>query len=225
MSRPTSTSTAARPAAASSAAAASGRRRGAWRRRRARRSQARAASSTEPARDVGRRVRGSPAAPASRAAASTARDDVVVAGAAAQVALEPVADLAPRSGRGFSVEQRRRSPSPCPGVQKPHCRPWSAWNACCTGCSSPSPSASPSMVVTARPSAWAASTVHDFTDSPSSSTVQAPHDDVSQPTLVPVRPATSRRKCTSSVAVRHVGAAVLAVDGHARPSLAVPRLL
>ena len=32
------------------------------------------------------------------------------------------------------------------------------------------------MVVTARPSAWAASTVHDFTDSPSSSTVHAPHD-------------------------------------------------
>ena len=55
------------------------------------------------------------------------------------------------------------------------------------------------MVVTARPSAWAASTVHDFTDSPSSSTVQAPQDVVSQPMLVPVRSAVSRRKCTSSV--------------------------
>ena len=38
------------------------------------------------------------------------------------------------------------------------------------------------------PSAWTASTVHDFTDSPSRWTVQAPQDDVSQPTLVPVRP-------------------------------------
>ena len=43
------------------------------------------------------------------------------------------------------------------------------------------------------PSAWTPSTVHDFTDSPSSSTVQAPHDEVSQPTTVPVRPSRSRR--------------------------------
>ena len=44
------------------------------------------------------------------------------------------------------------------------------------------------MVVTRRPSACAASIVHDFTDSPSSSTVHAPHDVVSQPMLVPVSP-------------------------------------
>ena len=55
------------------------------------------------------------------------------------------------------------------------------------------------MVVTARPSACAASMVHDFTDSSSSSTVHAPHDVESQPMLVPVRPTTSRRYCTSSV--------------------------
>ena len=46
-------------------------------------------------------------------------------------------------------------------------------------------SASPSIVVISCPSAWTPSTVHDFTDSPSSSTVQAPHDDVSQPTTCP----------------------------------------
>ena len=86
-----------------------------------------------------------------------------------------------------------------PGVQKPHCRPCSLRNACCTGCSSPSGPASPSAVTTSCPSAWAASTVHDFTDSPSSSTVQAPQDVVSQPTLVAVSPATSRTKCTSSM--------------------------
>ena len=59
--------------------------------------------------------------------------------------------------------------------------------------------ASPSSVVTSRPSACAASTVQDLTDSPSSSTVQAPQEVVSQPMLVAVRSATSRRKCTSSV--------------------------
>ena len=54
-------------------------------------------------------------------------------------------------------------------------------------------------MVTVAPSACAASIVHDFTDSPSTSTVHAPHDDVSQPTLVPVSPHASRRYCTSSV--------------------------
>ena len=55
------------------------------------------------------------------------------------------------------------------------------------------------MVVTVAPSACAASIVHDFTDSPSTSTVHAPHDDVSQPTFVPVSAHASRRYCTSSV--------------------------
>ena len=43
------------------------------------------------------------------------------------------------------------------------------------------------------PSAWTASIVHDFTDSPFTWIVHAPHDDVSHPTFVPVRPTTSRR--------------------------------
>src|SRR6202042_614450 len=86
-----------------------------------------------------------------------------------------------------------------PGVQNPHCSPCSARNAACTGCISPEPAASPSTVVTSHPSAWAASTVQDLTDLPSSRTVQAPQDVVSQPTLVAVRFATSRTKCTSSV--------------------------
>ena len=57
----------------------------------------------------------------------------------------------------------------------------------------------PSMVVTSRPSAWTASTVHDLTASPSSHTVHAPQFEVSQPTCVPVRFSCSRRKWTSSV--------------------------
>ena len=80
-----------------------------------------------------------------------------------------------------------------PGVQKPHCSPCSARNASCTGCIAPPSPARPSTVSTVRPSACAASTVQDFTDSPSSSTVQAPQEVVSQPTLVARRPATSRR--------------------------------
>jgi predicted ABC-type sugar transport system permease subunit len=55
----------------------------------------------------------------------------------------------------------------------------------------------PSIVVTCAPSAWTARTVHDLTDSPSRRTVQAPHEVVSQPMFVPVRPRTSRRYCTS----------------------------
>src|SRR6187399_50992 len=55
------------------------------------------------------------------------------------------------------------------------------------------------MVVTLAPSAWAASIVHDLTDSPFRRTVHAPHDDVSQPTFVPVSAHASRRYCTSSV--------------------------
>ena len=53
-----------------------------------------------------------------------------------------------------------------PGVQKPHCSAWCSWKACCTGCSAPS-AARPSIVVTSCPSAWTASTEHDFTLRPS----------------------------------------------------------
>ena len=43
------------------------------------------------------------------------------------------------------------------------------------------------------PSAWTASTVQDFTEAPSSSTVQAPHEVVSQPTFAARSPQISRR--------------------------------
>ena len=79
-----------------------------------------------------------------------------------------------------------------PGVQKPHCSPCFSQKASCSGWSLPF-SARPSIVVTLAPSAWTASTVHDFTAWPSMSTVHEPHWLVSQPTLVPVRPRVSRR--------------------------------
>jgi len=49
------------------------------------------------------------------------------------------------------------------------------------------------MVVISVPSAWTPSIVHALTDSPFTSTVQAPHDEVSHPTFVPVSRSRSRR--------------------------------
>ena len=81
-------------------------------------------------------------------------DDLVVAGAPAEVAGQPVADLGARSGWAFARA------APCwppgsPGVQIPH---WSAAcsrNRCCSGWSV-SPLAMPSMVSTWRPGHLAA---------------------------------------------------------------------
>ena len=83
-----------------------------------------------------------------------------------------------------------------PGVQNPHWSPWLATNACWIGCRSSAPELSASIVVTSRPSTSAASTEHDLTVSPSSTTVQAPQLPVEQPTCVPVRPSCSRRSPT-----------------------------
>ena len=116
------------------------------------------------------------------------------------------------SGRGCRTDPRRspgRSATACasssavvettkPGVQKPHWRPCSAWNAACTGDSSPS-TARPSTVVISAPSACTANTRHDRTASPSSRTVQAPHTPCSHPRCVPVRPQSSRRASARSL--------------------------
>ena len=48
---------------------------------------------------------------------------------------------------------------------------------------------------TARPATWPTGTRQAQTGSPSSSTVQAPQSPASQPTLVPVRPRSSRSTC------------------------------
>ena len=86
-----------------------------------------------------------------------------------------------------------------PGVQKPHCRAWQSLNAACMGCMLPSGWARPSMVVISQPSACTASMAQDLMARPSSSTVQAPHWLVSQPTCVPVSWRCSRSACTSRV--------------------------
>ena len=84
-----------------------------------------------------------------------------------------------------------------PGVQNPHWRPCFSQNAFWSGWRSPS-SPRPSIVVTAAPSACAASIVQLFTARPSRWTVHAPHWLVSQPTWVPVRPRSSRISWTRS---------------------------
>ena len=90
-------------------------------------------------------------------------DDVHVAGAAAEVAGDGVADLV-LGRRGDSCRGTRSRSSACPGVQKPHCSPCSAMKPSCSGWSLPSCS-SPSTVVISRPSACTAKTVQDLTGS------------------------------------------------------------
>src|SRR5258708_14514581 len=67
-----------------------------------------------------------------------------------------------------------------PGVQKPHCNPCFSLKPSCNGCSAPF-WATPSMVLTSRPSTWTANTVQDFTGLPSRRIVHAPQLVVSQP--------------------------------------------
>jgi hypothetical protein len=109
-------------------------------------------------------------------------------------------DIASRTSAGDGsglLSSSQRAVMIMPGVQKPHCSPWQAANASCTGSRTP-PRARPSTVVTRRPSAITASTVHDFTGVSSSHTTHAPQLDVSQPQCEPVSRSSSRRKWMSS---------------------------
>ena len=139
-------------------------------------------------------------------------DDGRVAGAAADLAGDRLADLAARSGRGCGRAAPGRSSS-SPACRSRTAGRGSCMKPCCTGSSSPSCSR-PSTVRTSWPPAIAASTVQDFTGSPSSQTTQVPQLLVSQPQCVPVRPRWSRRKCTSSMRPSISRVTSLAVDGH-----------
>jgi hypothetical protein len=123
-------------------------------------------------------------------------NDVLVPGAAAEVALEAVPDLfvGRRRVRAQQVVRReqhaRRAEAALEPVLDPECVLQRMELA--------SGRANPSIVVTSAPSACTAKHVHAFAALPSSNTTQAPHWLVSQPTFVPVSPAMSRRKWTSS---------------------------
>src|SRR5262249_27151676 len=113
-------------------------------------------------------------------------DDAGIAGAAAQVPAQDVADLGFGGVRiagqviGERHQNARRAEAALQSVM--------VANACCSGLSVPSGAASDSTVLTSRPSAWTASVRHERVAMPSISTVQAPHTPCSQPTWVPVTP-------------------------------------
>ena len=91
--------------------------------------------------------------------------------------------------------------------------------------SSPSGPASPSTVVSERPSACTASIRHARTGSPSSCTVQAPHTPCSQPTWVPVRPGlvaheVRQQRARLDLARRTARPLIVDRDPHHRPSRA-----
>ena len=103
------------------------------------------------------------------------RDDVLVARAAAEVALQ----------RRARISSSDSSPSACsmmsiaaiiiPGVQKPHWRPCCSWNARWIGCSSPfAPGPRPSDRRSRRPGRRGSS--RTAPSSPSTFTVHAPHE-------------------------------------------------
>ena len=123
-------------------------------------------------------------------------DDRDIAGAAAEIARQHLAD-ALLVGIGLLAEQRMRG-----GEERPACRSRiAARDACGTrpaaASSSPSALFRPSTVTTFAPSACTASIRHERTAAPSTITVQAPHTPCSQPTCVPVSRSTWRRQSAS----------------------------
>src|ERR1035441_5429157 len=98
-------------------------------------------------------------------------------------------------GRGFQ-SSNAFALSNMPGVQKPQCTASWSRNDSCNGCSLPS-CANPSTVTTWCPLTCGARTRQEFTGSPSSRTVHAPHSPISQPHFVPSRPSWSRSRSSS----------------------------
>ena len=138
-------------------------------------------------------------------------DDLVVAGAAAEVAGQPVAHLGLGRVRVL-VEQRlgrdqEARACRCRTAARRSRGTSAAAGAACRPC------AMPSMVSIVLPSASTPSTRQEQTRRPSTVTVQAPQSPEPQPSLLPVRPSSSR-STSSSVCV---GVAEeldrLAVDG------------
>ena len=116
-------------------------------------------------------------------------DDPVVAGAPAEVAGERNADvdLGRVRVRARGARSRRRASRACRSRTARH-----RGRGTPTGAGSARPVASPSTVVTSLPSACSARYEQLFTGSPSSSIMQAPHSESSQPSFAPVRPTASR---------------------------------
>ena len=123
-------------------------------------------------------------------------------------------------GSGFSAQQATRPPSPCRACRTRTAGRARSRNAPCIGCSSPS-GRQPLAGGDLGPSACAASTVQDFTDSPSSRTVHAPQDVVSQPMFVPRQPRPRARGARAAAGARLRRLDRAPVDGNRRPSPAL----
>src|SRR5580658_6736540 len=85
----------------------------------------------------------------------------------------------------------------CPVWQYPHCGTSSAIHASCNTCSPLAPS--PSIVVTLLPSTCETGVEHDRVATPSTCTVQAPHNPAPQPNFVPVSSSVSRNTQSNGV--------------------------
>ena len=117
--------------------------------------------------------------------------DVVVAGAPAEVALQPLAHLA-LGGVGVARASSPTAAITMPGVQNPHCRPCSGRNAAAHRVQLVRRRREPSIVVTSAPSACDGEHRARLHRLPVESTVHAPHDVVSQPMFVAVRPSVAQ---------------------------------
>ena len=147
-------------------------------------------------------------------------EDLRVAGAAAEVAGERLADLV--------VVRARRSPQQ---VDRGHDQSRRA-EAALHGAglderlldrgAARSPSASPSTVTTSCPSACAASTRHAQTSVPSRSTEQEPHSPCSQAFFEPGKPEALAQRVEQALARPDVRLALLAVDRQLRSSRETP---
>ena len=125
--------------------------------------------------------------------------NVMITGAAAQIALQAVTDFLLRDAGRDGCSPGRSRTSPCRAyrsrIAKRDAREtFPASDAACRR-----PRQGPRWSATLVPAACTANIVHDLAEMPSTCTTQAPHCDVSQPTWVPVSASFSRNSSTSRV--------------------------
>ena len=128
--------------------------------------------------------------------------DVLVAGAAADVAGRAPRGSRTSVGRVLAAQEVVRWSARSPGCRSRTAGRGSPRTPAASGAARRRGPARPSTVVSSWPSACTASIRHERTGSPSTSTVQAPQTPCSQPTWVPVRPRSWRRKSASDVRTR-----------------------
>ena len=127
-------------------------------------------------------------------------DDVLVAGAAAKIGRQRVAQLGVADVRIAAPASRPRA-SGSPACRSRIAARDAPMNACCSGCSVVAVG-EPFDGADRAPSACTANIRQDRTGSPSTITVQAPQTPCSQPRCVPVRPQSSRIASASVCAAR-----------------------